>query len=232
MGASKRHKTVSFQIGLCSNPHLQIQSWILGNDWKNNNSDASTKDRIFTTSRLCNTGVCQCEMVPRRETSLAPPCLNLGSFGSKSAMHWKKHATFLGLYSTPSDLSPETLCALTSLVWHFATSAQLWNLQSPECETTSPNWENTNMLVRPSRMPHERLVRQVLLAKPTESNPKVFQGLGGVIAYLTLLGPILVWSQHNYLKLLLTVRYSKSSYGCCPRDPHSRKSEHENEWNE
>ena len=28
-------------------------------------------------------------------------------------------------------------------------SAQLWNSQSPECRTTSPNWENTTTLVRP-----------------------------------------------------------------------------------
>jgi len=64
-------------------------------------------------------------------------------------------------------------------------------------------------------MPHERLVRQVLLAKPTESDPEVVQSLGGVTASPNLLGPVLVWSQQNYLKLLLTVRYSKLSYGCC-----------------
>jgi len=32
----------------------------------------------------------------------------------------------------------------------------------------------------------------------------------------------MVWSQQNYLKLLLTVRYSKS-YGCCTRDLPRRK---------
>jgi len=33
------------------------------------------------------------------------------------------------------------------------------------------------------------------------------------------LGPVVVWNQQNYLKLMLTVRYSKFSYGCCPRNP-------------
>jgi len=39
----------------------------------------------------------------------------------------------------------------------------------------------------------------------------VVQGLGGVTASPTLLDPILVWSQQNHLKLLLTVTYSTSS---------------------
>ena len=78
-------------------------------------------------------------------------------------------------------------------------------------------------------MPNERLVRQALLAKPTEKRPDVVQGLDGVTASPTLLGPVLVWSQQNYLRLLLTVRYSKFSYGCCLRNPPERKSGHENE---
>jgi len=45
-----------------------------------------------------------------------------------------------------------------------------------------------------------------------ESGPEIFQGLGGMTLSSTLLGPVLVWSQQNYLKLLLTVRYSKTSY--------------------
>jgi len=52
-------------------------------------------------------------------------------------------------------------------------------------------------------------VWQALLAKPTGQRSDVVLALGGVTASLTLLGPVLVWSQQNYLKLLLTVRYSK-----------------------
>jgi len=51
---------------------------------------------------------------------------------------------------------------------------------------------------------------------PRENGAEVVQGLGGVTASPILLGPVLVWSQQNYLKLLLTVKYSKSSKGCCP----------------
>ena len=39
-----------------------------------------------------------------------------------------------------------------------------------------------------------------------------------------------MWSQQNYLILLLIVRYFESSWGCWPRDPPYRKSGHENEW--
>ena len=49
-----------------------------------------------------------------------------------------------------------------------------------------------------------------------ESGPEIVQGLVGVTTSPTLLGPVLLWSQQNYLKLLLTVRYSKSPYDCCP----------------
>ena len=42
---------------------------------------------------------------------------------------------------------------------------------------------------------------------PRENGPAVFQGPGGVTTSQTLLGPVLVWSQQNYLRLLLTVRY-------------------------
>jgi len=38
-----------------------------------------------------------------------------------------------------------------------------------------------------------------------ESGPEVVQGPAGVTTSPTLLGPILVWSQQNYLNLLLTM---------------------------
>jgi len=46
---------------------------------------------------------------------------------------------------------------------------------------------------------------------PRESSLEVVQGPGGVTTSPTLLGPVLVWSQQNYLKLLLIVRYFGSS---------------------
>ena len=59
--------------------------------------------------------------------------------------------------------------------------------------------------------PYERLARQVQLAKPTGRRSEVIQGLGVVNTSPTFLALVLVWSQQSYLKLLLTVRYSKSS---------------------
>jgi len=52
-----------------------------------------------------------------------------------------------------------------------------------------------------------------------ESGLKVIQGLNGVTTSSTLLVPTFVWSLQYYLKLMLTVRYSELSQGCCPRDP-------------
>jgi len=58
--------------------------------------------------------------------------------------------------------------------------------------------------------PYERLARQVQLGKPTGRRSEVIQGLGVVNTSLTLLALVLLWSQLSYLKLLLTVTYSKS----------------------
>ena len=53
--------------------------------------------------------------------------------------------------------------------------------------------------------------------RPPECVPKVNHGPAGVTASPTLLGPVLVWNQQNYLKFLKTVTHFVSSYGCpCP----------------
>jgi len=67
-----------------------------------------------------------------------------------------------------------------------------------------------------SRMSHKRLARQVLLAKHTGKWPRDRPRPSWMTASATLLGPVLLWSQQNYLKLMLTVRYSKISSGFCP----------------
>ena len=65
---------------------------------------------------------------------------------------------------------------------------------------------------------------------PRESGPEVVQGPGGVTASPTLLGPVLVQSQQNYLKLL-TVRYFGSSQGFCPKTlPRGKASMKMNVW--
>jgi len=46
---------------------------------------------------------------------------------------------------------------------------------------------------------------------PRENDPEDVQGSGGVTTSLALLGPILVWSQQKYIRLLLIMRYFGSS---------------------
>jgi len=80
-----------------------------------------------------------------------------------------------------------------------------------------------------SRIPLEILAKHVLLATRRENGPEVVQGPGGVRTSPTLLGPAFVCSQQNYLRLLLTVKYFRFSWSCCPRDPPPTKSGYENE---
>ena len=82
-------------------------------------------------------------------------------------------------------------------------------------------------------MSQERMARQVLLATPhsQESGLEAVRGLGGVTKSPTLLGPVLMWNQQNYVGLLLNVRYFESSWSCCcSRDRSQRKRGNENEW--
>ena len=49
-----------------------------------------------------------------------------------------------------------------------------------------------------------------------EGGPEAIQEPGGLTTPPTLLGPVLVWNQHNYLRLVLTHRSSHSAQGPCP----------------
>jgi len=111
--------------------------------------------------------------------------------------------------------------------------AQLWISQRRECRTTSPNSKNTTKVswAMYSECPTKDWWVKPCWLNPREGNPDVVRALGGAIASPTLLGPVLMWSQPNYLKLPLTVRCSKV-YGCCPRNSPWRKRGHENELNE
>jgi len=78
-------------------------------------------------------------------------------------------------------------------------------------QATSPNREIPAMLVRPcvqnvSGENSELTPSGYSLQHLQESGSKFVQGPGGVTTSLTLLGSVLVWSQQNYLRLLLIVR--------------------------
>jgi len=121
-----------------------------------------------------------------------------------------------------------SLCRSTyDTLWQ---NAQLWNLQSPECRTTYPNWKVPATLVRTSVENAPGKVGKASPGKTAEKQPWVSQGPGGMITFPTFLDHILVLSQQNHLRLLLVMRYLVSSYGCCLRDPLQRKSRQENEW--
>jgi len=83
--------------------------------------------------------------------------------------------------------------------------------KAQDVKATSPNREIPAMLVRPcvQNVPEE--IDEVSPSgnslHPRESGPEVVQGPGGMTTSLMLLGPVLVWSQQNCLRLLLTVRY-------------------------
>ena len=112
-------------------------------------------------------------------------------------------------------------------------SAQLWNSQSPECRTTSPNSEIRTTLVRPCiQNAHERLVRQVLLAKSTGKQPR-----GRPKPRWSNCIPDLAWSRLGVEPAVLSeiaVDWGIPSppRARLPRDPPWTKCEHENEWNE
>jgi len=62
-----------------------------------------------------------------------------------------------------------------------------------------------------TKMPRKNSGGKSCWLHPRESGPEVVQGPGGVTTSPTLLGLVLVWSQQNYLRLLLTVRYFVST---------------------
>jgi len=91
-------------------------------------------------------------------------------------------------------------------------NTQLWNSQWPECPTASPNREIPATLVRPcvQNTPTKDWRGKYCWLNPRESGPEDVKGPGGVTTSPTLLGPVLVLSKQNYLKLLLAVTYFKS----------------------
>ena len=68
-----------------------------------------------------------------------------------------------------------------------------------------------------SRMPHERLARQVL-AKPTRKQTRGCLRTSGSDYISDLAWSCVGVEPAEYLKLLLTVRNFESSWGCCPHD--------------
>jgi len=131
-------------------------------------------------------------MRPWQGTSLGLPYFNLRCFGSKCTALKKRLATFPPKWFGARGIVPPLLRPWCDTSWQ---SVQLWNSQSPECRTTSPNWENTTTSVRQiyPECSTKDWWGKLCWLNPWESNPDVVRGPGGVIVSLNLRGPVLVW---------------------------------------
>ena len=118
-----------------------------------------------------------------------------------NVLHWRKNLWHCWLFGAPQWFCARGFVPTCLRSWCYTSrqSSQLWNLQSPECQTTSPKWENTTAVPQfshVSRMSNERLMRQVLLPKPTGKPPRCRP----------------------------KPRYSTFSYGCCRGNPIPRRN--------
>ena len=100
-------------------------------------------------------------------------------------------------------------------VWHFVTKSTGLKSVKPRMsshfsESRGPSDISSAMYPKCPRK-EWRTKSFRLQSTPTGSGPKFVQGPGGVNTSPTFLGPVLVRSQQNYLKLPLIVRYFGSS---------------------
>jgi len=100
-------------------------------------------------------------------------------------------------------------------VWHFVTKST--GLKSVKPGTSSHFSELRDPSYVCSAM-YPECLRKEWRTKPSgcslhprESRPEFDQGAGGVTTSPTLLGPVMAWSQQNYLRLLLILRCFESS---------------------
>jgi len=96
------------------------------------------------------------------------------------------------------------------VVWHFATKwaavkfVKPWMSSHVSTDPRDPSYFGSAMC---SKCPSKDWRGKSCWLTPTGKRPEVVQTPGGVTASPTLLGPVLVRSQQNYQRLLLTVRY-------------------------
>ena len=190
------------------------------------------QNKIFAKSPSVTQGRAEVWCCSGQKASFATPCSNLRSLGSKCTVLNKKRGTSLGRLGSRGIMPHPPV--VMALVWQFATKCAAVKFPEPWIlnhfsELTDNGYVGSAMW---PECPTKDRRATFFWLNSQESSPEVVQGQVQVTTPPTLLGPVLVWSQQNFLKLLMAVRYSKSSWGCCPSDPPSRKSGHANEWNE
>ena len=105
------------------------------------------------------------------------------------------------------------MAIVTPLVWHFATNCAAVKFVEPWVSNHFSELREHNYVssaTYPECSTKDWWGKSCWL-NPRENDPDVVQGPVGLTTSSTLLGPVLVWSQHNYQKCLLIVRYFKSS---------------------
>ena len=113
-------------------------------------------------------------------------------------------------------------------VWNFATKRATVKFMKPWMSSHFSSASKNPSYVGPCVQNGPRKIDEARPAGYTHG--KVVQRTRWHDYIPTLLGSVLVWSQQNYLRLLLTVRYFKSSWGCYSRDTPQRKIRYETEW--
>jgi len=126
----------------------------------------------------------------------------------------QKTCDFVGTFRRPPVIQRLGIVPLLyALVWHFASNypavkfAETW-MSNHLSELREHNYVSLGMY---PESPTKDWWSKSCWLNPRESDPDVVQGPVGLTTSSTLLGPVLVWSQHNYQKCLLIVRYFKSS---------------------
>jgi len=131
-----------------------------------------------------------------QETSLAPPCSKLRSFGSKCAVLTKKTHTTVGIFRRSPVIRRPGYCwpLVLSLFWHFATKCAAVKFEEPWMSNHLPELRD-HSYVRSAMYPKfstKKWRDKSCWLNPRESGPVVVQGQGGVAASPTLLGPALM----------------------------------------
>jgi len=165
-------------------------------------------------------GLTEVRLRPGQETSLALPYLTYDLLGA-NALHSRKNLWHCwDLLAPPSDSPPGHCAALvTPLVWNLAINCAAVKFAEPWMSKHFSKFREHNHVssVMHPECPTKDWWGKSCWLNPRDSDSKIVQAPGGVTSSPTLLGPVLVWSQQKYLKLLLIVRFFKSSYGCCHR---------------
>ena len=118
-------------------------------------------------------------------------------------------------------------------MWHFVTKSTglksvKSGMSSHFSESRDPSYVSSAMC---SEYPRKdwRSKSFGLQSTPTRKRLRGRRRTGGVTTFPTLLGPVFMWSQQNYLRFLLIATYFGPSCGWRPRVSPERKSGHENE---